>query len=334
MKHLFFLLLLCLGSSLMAQDKETEATFLYEKATASYESGDYSASVKWLDRAELILGSTNAAIAYYRVKNSLVLDSRATIKQYIKLYFAQKRRNKSWDNELLELKYALPEMFLLGDIATNMVKVKGGSFMMGCTSEQKDCHNDENVHQVTLSSYKMAKYEVTQAQWEAVMGKNPSYHKNCSTCPVEEVSWDDIQDFLKELNKKTGKKYRLPTEAEWEYAARGGKNREYQYSGSGDIDKVAWYGENSGSKIHKVGQKEPNKLGLYDMSGNVYEWCSDWYGDYTSSSATNPKGASSGSYRVNRGGSYYYYAEYCRVADRGRYSPDFRGNNIGFRLAL
>ena len=228
-------------------------------------------------------------------------------------------------------------------LAGEFVKVKAGTFTMGCTSEQgDDCWNSEKpTHRVTLTNdYLMGKYPVTRVQWRAVMGNNPSEFKNCDNCPVESVSWNDIQEFLVKLNQQTGTKgtgkcYRLPTEAEWEYAARGGvKSRGYKYAGSNDIDEVAWYDDNSGGKTHPLGQKASNELGLYDMSGNVDEWCADWYGAYSSSSQTNPKGPSSGQYRVLRGGSWINFARECRVSTRSFSSPGSRGNYNGFRLCL
>jgi formylglycine-generating enzyme required for sulfatase activity len=221
-------------------------------------------------------------------------------------------------------------------IADNMVRVSGGTFTMGCTSEQGgDCDSDESpTHQVTLSGYEMGKYEVTQAEWRAVMGTNPSNFSGCDACPVEQVSWNDIQEFLRKLNGMTNGGYRLPTEAEWEYAARGGSSsRGYKYAGGNDLSRVAWYDDNSGNKTHPVGQKQANELGLYDMSGNVWEWCSDWKGTYPSGSQTNPKGPSSGAYRVFRGGSWINDARRCRVSYRNSYDPTFRGHNLGFRLA-
>jgi len=221
-------------------------------------------------------------------------------------------------------------------VTFEMVHVQGGTFMMGCTAEQgSDCFSDEKpAHQVTVSSFNIGKYEVTQAQWKAVMGNNPSYFKG-DNLPVENVSWDDVQEFISKLNAKTGKKYRLPTEAEWEFAARGGNSSKgYMYSGSNTLSNVAWYEDNSGEKTHPVGSKQPNELGIYDMSGNVYEWCSDWYGVYTSAAQTNPKGASSGSYRVLRGGSWYNTAVFCRVA-RGSYNiPGGRNRGYGLRLVV
>ena len=217
-----------------------------------------------------------------------------------------------------------------------MVRVDGGTFTMGATSEQgSDAERDEKpAHQVTLSTYSIGETEVTQALWKAVMGSNPSNFKG-DNLPVEEVSWEDCQKFISKLNTATGKRFRLPTEAEWEYAARGGsKSRGYKYSGSNTIGDVAWYHYNSGSKTHNVKTKQPNELGLYDMSGNVWEWCQDWCGSYSSGSKTNPTGPSSGSGRVYRGGSWYGYARDCRSSYRYYYTPSYRYRDLGLRLAL
>ena len=221
-------------------------------------------------------------------------------------------------------------------ISIDMVKVEAGTFMMGATSEMENPYSWEKpVHQVTLPhDYYMGKYEVTQALWKTVMGSNPSYFKG-DDLPVEEVSWEDCQEFISKLNSMIGRKFRLPTEAEWEYAARGGKkSRGYQYGGSSNISDVAWYDGNSGSKTHPVGMKQANELGIYDMSGNVYEWCQDWKGSYVNSSQTNPTGAVSGSYRVYRGGSWYYDARYCRSSYRNSGAPGCRLNRLGLRLVL
>ena len=223
----------------------------------------------------------------------------------------------------------------------DMVYVKGGTFSMGATEEQgsEDPGEDEYpVHSVTLSDYYIGKCEVTQGLWKAVMNNdNPSRFKKGDNYPVENVSWNDIQNFLIELNRLTGKKYALPTEAQWEYAARGGaKSKSYKYSGSNTVDDVAWYGENyiNGSS-HPVGKKQANELGLYDMSGNVNEWCSDWYGDYSSDSQTDPTGPATGTYRVLRGGCWYGVADHPRVGSRGYNYPDFRSDGgIGFRVVL
>ncbi len=221
-------------------------------------------------------------------------------------------------------------------VSFTMVAVEGGTFKMGATSEQgNDADSDEKpVHSVTLSDYYIGETEVTQELWEAVMGSNPSYFKG-SQKPVEQVSWNDCKEFITKLNKLTGKNFRLPAEAEWEYAARGGnKSKGYKYSGSNTIGNVAWYTDNSSSKTHDVKTKTPNELGIYDMSGNVYEWCEDWYGNYSSGSQTNPTGPSTGSYRVLRGGSWRGSAKGCRVSYRNNSNPGYRDDSSGFRLAL
>ncbi len=221
-------------------------------------------------------------------------------------------------------------------ITIDMVKVEAGTFMMGATSEMQNPWDDEKpVREVILTNdYYIGKYEVTQSLWQAVMGTNPSYFKG-DNLPVEQVSWDNCLEFISKLNSLTGRKFRLPTEAEWEYAARGGKkSRGYQYSGSFNISDVAWYNGNSGNKIHPIGMKQANELGVYDMSGNVNEWCQDWYGSYVSSSQTNPLGANSGSFRVCRGGSWYFGTVNCRSSFRSRGNPDTRSRYLGFRLVL
>ena len=261
-----------------------------------------------------------------------------------------------------------------------MILVKGGTFTMGCTSEQSDCDNDEKpTHQVTLSDFYIGKYEVTVKQfkqfvdetayktdadkdggsyfwtgsaWEKKAGVNwksdekgivrPQSEYNH---PVIHVSWNDAVAYCKWLSQETGKQYRLPTEAEWEYAARGGASTgsastgsatgATKYAGSNNIDEVAWYNGNSNSKTHPVGLKKPNELGIYDMSGNVWEWCADWYdkGYYNNSPRNNPRGPTKGDYRVLRGGSWGYDGRFCRVALRDYFSPDLRLFNLGFRLA-
>ena len=220
-------------------------------------------------------------------------------------------------------------------IKYNMVWVEGGTFRMGATSEQGSEISDEKpVHSVTLSGYYIGKTEVTQVLWEAVMGSKPSRFKG-DYLPVENVSWDDCQEFIRKLNSMTGQNFRLPTEAEWEFACRGGNNsRGYKYSGSNNLGSVAWYDGNSGGKTHPVATKLPNELGIYDMSGNVWEWCADWYGDYSSGAQTNPTGPYGGSLRVRRGGSWRYFVRCCRSSFRYDCDPADRGYNLGLRLAL
>jgi len=227
----------------------------------------------------------------------------------------------------------------LANLENDMVSVTAGRFDMGCTAEQgADCRPDESpVHQVTLAAFKICRYEVAQALWSAVMGSDPSYYGGCALCPVENISWEDAQEFIRKLNAMTSKRYRLPTEAEWEYAARGGdRSRATRYAGSDNLGAVAWYHENSDEFPHPIGQKAPNELGLYDMSGNVWEWCQDQYEEhyYERSPASNPQGPSTGKYRVVRGGSWSLYPFDSHLSLRDRCPDTFRSSTIGLRLAL
>lgn len=215
-----------------------------------------------------------------------------------------------------------------------MIGIEGGTFTLG-TSREKDeyCFTAEMpAHEVTLSSYLMAETEVTQQLWEAVMGSNPS-HFIGKDLPVESVSWEDCQQFIAKLNASTGMTFRLPTEAEWEYAARGGKqSKGTLYSGSNDPTAVAW-GKWGGDTTHPVRSKMANELGLYDMTGNVYEWCSDWFADYPSQSQTNPKGPAEGKLHVYRGGSWTNSNRYSRLTYRCTGNPKNKTCSLGFRLA-
>ena len=222
-------------------------------------------------------------------------------------------------------------------VSFKMIAVEGGTFQMGSPESDAEADDDEKPqHEVTLSNYYIGETEVTQELWETVMGSNPSEFKG-PKLPVENVSWDDCQTFIGKLNAQTGKTFRLPTEAEWEYAARGGKkSKGYTYSGSNTIGNVAWYDGNSGETTHEVGTKQANELGIYDMTGNVWEWCQDWYGEtyYENNSTTDPQGPVSGTSRVLRGGCWWRGARFCRVAYRYGDSPGSRDDDLGFRLAL
>ena len=235
--------------------------------------------------------------------------------------------------------------YIVNGVSFKMVVVQGGTFTMGATAEQdSDAYDDEKpAHQVTLSSYSIGQTEVTQELWQAVMGSNPSLFTGDLQRPVETVSWDDCQTFISKLNQMTGQHFRLPTEAEWEYAARGGNQSQgYKYAGSNTVGDVAWYDDSSyalGSSnpdygTHPVATKAPNELGLYDMSGNVYEWCLDWYDSYSSDAQTNPTGPASGFGRVYRGGCWLSDAWLCRVSSRDYFTPSYTNDLFGLRLAL
>ncbi len=245
------------------------------------------------------------------------------------------------DDEATSAKHKTPatdEIFSVGGVEFKMIYVEGGTFTMGATQEQgSDAKSEEKpAHSVTLSSYYIGETEVTQGLWKAVMGTNPSGYKKGDSLPVESVSYADVLDFITRLNTMTKKNFRLPTEAEWEFAARGGnKTMGFKYSGSNNIDAIAWYDNGSlDLQIHEVKTKTPNELGIYDMSGNVYEWCSDWKGDYTSDAQTNPQGPSSGTSRITRGGCFLTDPDPCRVSNRQTTLPEMHNNFTGFRLSL
>ncbi len=226
------------------------------------------------------------------------------------------------------------------DVSFKMIHVEGGTFRMGANEGDTVAYGEEKpAHEVTLSDYWMGETQVTQALWEAVMGNNPSEFKGDRNLPVESVSWLDCKEFIRKLNKLTGRRFRLPKEAQWEFAARGGnlgKNNQYLYAGSFDLFDVAWYNENSKGKTHPVGELDPNELGFYDMTGNVWEWCNDWYdGDFYSNSPTyNPSGPTSGSKRVCRGGCWDNDTRSYRVSYRGCDTPTSADRYLGLRLAL
>ena len=217
-------------------------------------------------------------------------------------------------------------------VSFKMIAVEGGTFQMGTPESDTDAFDEEKPqHEVTLSSYYIGETEVTQELWEAVTGSNHSDVKGAKL-PIGQVSWEDCQAFISKLNQMTGKTFRLPTEAQWEYAARGGKkSKGYIYSGSGTIDEVAWY---EGGATHDVATKKANELGIYDMSGNAWEWCQDWYGSYTSDAQTNPQGPASGSKHIYRGGSTFGGDDFCRVVFRNWAEPSYSSPRLGFRLAM
>ena len=216
----------------------------------------------------------------------------------------------------------------------DMVFVEGGTFKMGSREGNGD---EQPIHTVTVNSFYIAKFEITQSHWFTLMNIRHKSFNGCDDCPVEGVSWQDIQKFIKRINEATDRNYRLPTEAEWEYAAKGGKySKHYLYAGSDTIENVGWFNENSEGKLQPVGKKKPNELGLYDMTGNVWEWCSDWYGEnfYARSPKVNPVGPSFGTDKILRGGGFRDYIRRCRSTYRGYHLPNNRSSGDGFRLAI
>ena len=313
-KRVLMMLVMFASIAAQAQGYDDDCRDMLRRIKETYfEKGEQEAQRK----IELLCGGCS---------ESICKEARAWLREQ-----KNKSRNNNSYNE---------QTFTVKGVEFKMIKVEGGTFNMGATSEQTNYDNDEKpVHSVTLSDYYIGETEVTQELWQAVMGSNPSRFTGNNQRPVENVSWNDCQEFIRRLNSLTGKNFRLPTEAEWEYAARGGKHSKsyvYKYSGSNNADEVAWYDSNSGSKTHPVKTKKANKLGLYDMSGNVWEWCNDWYNKnyYRNSPQTNPTGPSEGEYRVLRGGSWYDSVRYVRVSDRSIDAPGNRGSNGGLRLAL
>jgi formylglycine-generating enzyme required for sulfatase activity len=338
----------------------------YRQYLRNYPNGDFRLSVE--EALAVLEYEERELLAWQKTKAANTTEAYSTFVETYpnSLYTSEAAHRKSallelaQQNKEAELKpiagrrvydpntgtYVLADPPTTSTAPDNFIRVEGGTYTMGCQDgRDTDCSDSEKPpHQVTVSTFYLSKYEVTQAQWRQVMGRDPTtpYNKGCDQCPVEKVSWNDIQEFLQKLNAQTGQNYRLPTEAEWEYAARGGnKSRGYLYSGSNDIGEVAWYSANAqegnshGAQrtTRPVGGKKPNELGLYDMSGNVWEWCSDWYGYYENSAQQNPRSPTSGTARVLRGGSWLNNPRDCRSANRGRYAPAFSHNNIGFRLA-
>ena len=286
----------------------------------------------WLYYKTKVILQRQAELYISQIENAI--EDKKTSKAYIDL-----NNLDNLDNSDEQVNKLLGKIIL-----SDMVKVEGGEFMMGCTEKDTTACKDHEkpVHKVQLSNFEIGKYEVTQSLWLSVMEENPSYNEGCNNCPVENVSWDLIQEFLVKLKGKTGITFRLPTEAEWEYAAKGGKmSKNYTYAGSDSLDLVAWYRSNSDRETHPVGTKQPNELGLYDMSGNVWEWCDDSYEKNfyeickNQGTVKNPNNKNrANSFRVLRGGSWDVNNEYSRVAYRYRDAPYDYYNYIGFRLVF
>ena len=336
---IFFALLVAMASVAdVTYSRDMEEKAIMGDAEAMYElsvcymqgagvAQDFEKSDYWLERAAAN-GQPKAMVAMRALEGKTGLSD------------AKRQELAAWEKReherlqfLVDTRPLSDQTFTVDGVSFTMVGVQGGTFTMGATSEQGNRAGDGNksAHSVTLSSYYIGQTEVTQELWKAVMGSNPSRFKGAKR-PVEKISWYDCQDFIQKLNAKTGKSFRLPTEAEWEYAARGGnRSQHYKFSGGNTLGDVAWY---DCKKSYDVATKRANELGIYDMSGNVWEWCSDWYGDYSSSSQRNPQGPAWGSDRVYRGGSWLSNARGCRVSARGRDSARYRNDHLGLRLAL
>ena len=338
-----------------AQESDLGAEILHDKyvlgLSQALKAEDYPKALGFIEKLDELGGDLPPAIEYFRGEAYFHTGRYDEANRALNRYVAKTGREGRYYQQSLELMLVAEEKAKhlrrekeearrrVEELGAMMVRVEGGSFIMGCRSgRDSDCFgNEKPAHRVQVGSFEIGKYEVTQALWQAVMGENPSHFKGCAECPVEQVSWDDAQTFLAKLNALTGQQYRLPTEAEWEYAARGGQQSHgYQYAGSNNPDSVAWHRNNSGDRTHPVGQKQPNELGLCDMSGNVFEWMQDcWNGNYRGAPGDGRAWERGGcSRRVVRGGSWYYGPLLQpRLAFRYGDPPDTQTLNLGFRLA-
>ncbi len=324
-----------------SEDQKPILTFRITNTNFEGSKKYYLKNINWIDafpNPDQTFGSAlNAVEVLLSIPHSTNKDSATPSLQPINSENRHPRRRIYWMAIAVALAICIgiAVWFILPNntIQPDMVFVAGGEFVMG--DRVGDGHPDEHpAHKVTISDFYIGRYEVTQAEWVAVMGNNPSRYKDDNN-PVDNVSWCDIQEFIRRLNKLSGKKYRLPTETEWEYAARGGaQSRNYLYSGSDDISVVAWYCENSDGQPHPVGLKRNNELGLYDMCGNVWEWCQDWYGYYNDADQTNTAKQSDSAKRILRGGGWSQNAWQSRISIRDGWTPTETGNSYGFRLAM
>ena len=320
---------------------------------------DYPKALGFIEKLDAVGGDLPPAVEYFRGEAYFHTGRYAEANRALNRYVAQTGREGRYYQKSLELMLVVEEKIAAAEreearraaeaqrLAEQrrqvleklvMVRVEGGSFIMGCQSgRDDDCDDDDEkpAHRVEVGSFEIGKHEVTQALWETVMGENPSTFEGCAECPVEEVSWDDVQRFLAELNALTGRRYRLPTEAEWEYAARGGRqSRDYEYAGSNDVGAVGWYEDNSGDRTHPVGRKRANELGLHDMSGNVREWVQDCWNDSYHGAPADGRAWERGDCgrRVVRGGSWFSKPRWLRSADRYWSVTGDHSSLLGFRL--
>jgi len=325
---LLSVVLLCIAVQAQALDREVQIDILTSKITTLLKAGKNAEALQYFAELEGMQATLPESFDFFYIdtldKSGKADKALERSEEYLKKY-GKKGKYYGQVIEIVSRRSmeveAQSKAAAAEKLAGEFITVPGGCFETSGT-------------RVCLDAFRIGKYEVTQGQYTQIMGSNPSSFKSCGdTCPVEEVSWNDAQSFISRLNSQTGRRYRLPTEAEWEYACRsGGKQEEYC---GGNIDAVAWYDGNSGKTTHPVGLKQPNGLGIYDMSGNVLEWLQDWHdvGSYPSSDS-NPTGPSSGSKRVLRGGSWFNRSVSVRFRFRVGEEPTYRHNNLGFRLVL
>ena len=336
----------------VAQESDLGAEILHDKyvlgLSQALKAEDYPKALGFIEKLDELGGDLPPAIEYFRGEAYFHTGRYDEANRALNRYVAKTGREGRYYQQSLELMLVAEEKaeYLRREeearrkeeeLGIVMVRVEGGNFIMGCQSgRDRYCNDDEKpAHRVQLDSFEIGKYEVTQALWQAVMGENPSKFEGCAECPVEMVSWDDVQTFLAKLNALTGQQYRLPTEAEWEYAARGGRHsRDYEYAGSNDAGAVGWYGDNSGDKTHPVGRKRANELGLHDMSGNVEEWVQDCWNDGYEGAPDDGRAWERGdcSRRVVRGCSWLNSPRGLRSANRVRSDTGIRSFNLGFRV--
>jgi formylglycine-generating enzyme required for sulfatase activity len=346
-KNLYFSILICafvlsvLSYTIVHAAQTVPGVQRLEEGIAAYEHGEYDDAVFKLEMAVYQIGEEDKdklwdTHFYLGLSYFLSGDKDEARKQFIKAQGII--NNKSPDSDMHSPKIAklFKEAIVPLGTIIEMVFIKGGCYEMGDTFGDGE-EDEKPVHEVCMVDFYIGKYEVTQGQWEEVMGSNPAKFKNGNNYPVEQVSWDDVQEYIGKLNQKAGSNYRLPTEAEWEYSARSGGKRE-KWAGTSvesELEQYAWFYNNSGSKTHPVGRKEANGLGLYDMTGNVREWCQDWYnGDaYSKHYRNNPIYMESGFGRVDRGSSWGSFPGYLRSSNRDGNAPVVRSYFLGLRLA-
>lgn len=266
-----------------------------------------------LDEARALTKAGSQEDAFELFEDALQIANekeKAAITEEMEIVFSLEKGNNNFENSILET------------LGIEMIRVEGGEFLLG------------NEIQCNLSDFEIGRYPITQTQWEKIMGSNPSVFNGCANCPVEKVSWKDAQTFIQEINRQSGDRFCLPTEAQWEFAARGGTHSKgFIYAGSDELEEVAWFKENAQKATHPVGALQPNELGIFDLLGNVAEWCQDWFNPFPPSPLDNPQGPSTGQGKIIRGGSWYNSKSYCSITNRSSTFPDNRSNYIGFRLA-